>query len=394
MRRHAFTSRHGIGDRLGHTAFTLELGRMRVVMRGGDDAGNQIRDGTADHTRLTQRGEHLVDVMQERRAGADHQHSGTLQRATMRIQQVGRAMQRDRGLAGSRTALHHHRLVEVRTDDTVLLALDGGHDIGHFAGAFGVKRRKQSTLAGQCAIGGRLADLIGMHVEHLILDADHFPETQRDMPAHDDVAMIRRRRLIERACRVGAPVGENRLMILIGQADTPNVAMRAMHVVEPAENQTILHRTKLGETVLVHGGEGIAFGALRGRTVRSCGPDRVETRPSLRPQRVQTIICAADGLLLLTQLGGITRHCCPFIKNLRHSNVPQGFYVRRSAAANRDGLTTPELYGADAQSQIWGEIDNILRHFCFFVGKNGEQWGRVGKVSRIGGPSVGKKEVR
>ena len=73
-------------------------------MRGGDDAGNQIRDGTADHTRLTQRGEHLVDVMQERRAGADHQHSGTLQRATMRIQQVGRAMQRDRGLAGSRTA--------------------------------------------------------------------------------------------------------------------------------------------------------------------------------------------------------------------------------------------------------------------------------------------------
>ncbi|AJE06227.1 hypothetical protein BBMN23_1255 [Bifidobacterium adolescentis] len=98
--------------------------------------------------------------------------------------------------------------------------------------------------------------------------------------------------------------------------------------------------------------------------------------------------------MLLTQLGGITRHCCPFIKNLRHSNVPQGFYERRVIAANRDGLTATELYGADAQSQIWGEIDNILRHFCFFVGKNGEQWGRVGKVSRIGGPSVGKKEVR
>ena len=48
-------------------------------------------------------------------------------------------MQRDRGLAGSRTALHHHRLVEVRTDDTVLLALDGGYDIGHLAGAFGVQ---------------------------------------------------------------------------------------------------------------------------------------------------------------------------------------------------------------------------------------------------------------
>ena len=76
-------------------------------------------------------------------------------------------------------------------------------------------------------------------------------------------------------------------MILIGQADTPNVAMRAMHVVEPAENQAILHRTKLGETVLVHGGEGIAFRcvAWANRAILRPGPcrDATEPAPSTRP---------------------------------------------------------------------------------------------------------------
>jgi hypothetical protein len=53
--------------------------------------------------------------------------------------------------------------------------------------------------------------------------------------------------------------------------------VRTVDIVESAEHQAIFDGTQLGEAILVHGGEGIAFGALRGRTVRSCGPDRVET---------------------------------------------------------------------------------------------------------------------
>ena len=125
--------------------------------------------------------------------------------------------------------------------------------------------------------------LVGMHIEHLIFDTDHFTETQRDMATHYDIAMVRRRRLIERACRVGSPIGEDRLMVLVGQSDTTDIPVRAVNIIEPAEHQTVLDCTQLGETVLVHGGEGVAFGALRGRTVRARCPHGVETGASLSP---------------------------------------------------------------------------------------------------------------
>ena len=57
----------------------------------------------------------------------------------MSVEQICRAMQGDGGFAGTRTALYHHGLIEVRTDDTVLFGLDGGHDVGHLTSAFGVQ---------------------------------------------------------------------------------------------------------------------------------------------------------------------------------------------------------------------------------------------------------------
>ena len=53
-------------------------------------------------------------------------------------------------------------------------------------------------------------------------------------------------------------------MVLVGQSDTTDVPVHAVNIIEPAEHQTVFDRTQLGETVLVHGGEGVAFGALRG----------------------------------------------------------------------------------------------------------------------------------
>ena len=53
-------------------------------------------------------------------------------------------------------------------------------------------------------------------------------------------------------------------MVFVGQSDTTDVPVRAVNIVESAEHQTVFDRTQLGETVLVHGGEGVAFGALRG----------------------------------------------------------------------------------------------------------------------------------
>ena len=63
---------------------------------------------------------------------------------------------------------------------------------------------------------------------------------------------------------LGAPVGQYRLVVLAGQADAAYVPALALHVIESTEHQTVFHGAQLGEPVLVHGGERVAFRALGG----------------------------------------------------------------------------------------------------------------------------------
>ena len=89
------------------------------------------------------------------------------------------------------------------------------------------------------------------------------------MATHHDVAMMRRSRLVERPCSLGAPIREHWLMVLVGKADATYVASVPRLVVKAPEHQTVLDGAQLGEPILVHGGEGVTFGALRGRAVGS-----------------------------------------------------------------------------------------------------------------------------
>ena len=107
-----------------------------------DDTGDEVGDGAADHAGLAERGEHLIDVMQEACARADDQDAGIGESATVRIQQICGAMQRDSGFAGSRSALNNDHTVERRADDAILFRLNGGDDIGHLAGTLRVERRE------------------------------------------------------------------------------------------------------------------------------------------------------------------------------------------------------------------------------------------------------------
>ena len=137
------------------------------------------------------------------------------------------------------------RLVEVGANNAILLGLDGCHDIGHLAGALGVQRCEQRAFAGQSAVRRRLPDLVGVHIEHFVFNADHFTEAECDMAAHYDIAMIGRRRFVERTCRVGSPIGEDRLVVFVGQSDTPDVSVRTVDIVESAEHQAIFDGTQL-----------------------------------------------------------------------------------------------------------------------------------------------------
>ena len=115
-----------------------------------------------------------------------------------------------------------------------------------------------------------------MDIQDFVLQRHHVAEMQSDVASHHDVAVMRRRGLIERACGFGTPVDEHGVVTFVGQADTPDVQAVALRIVETSEDQPILHAAQLYETILIHGGEGVAFGALRGRAMRAGGPDRVK----------------------------------------------------------------------------------------------------------------------
>lgn len=102
--RHPFARRHRVGDCIGHAAFAFELCHMRFVVTLGHHARNQFTDRAAHHARLSQRRQHLIDIVQELLAGADHEHSGTVEHTAMRVEQVGGAMQGHCGLAGARSS--------------------------------------------------------------------------------------------------------------------------------------------------------------------------------------------------------------------------------------------------------------------------------------------------
>ena len=147
-----------------------------------------------------------------------------------------------------------------------------------------------------------------MDVQHLILQRHHVAQVQGDVASHHDIAMMRRRCLIERAGGLGSPIDQHGCVLFVGQPDAPDVQAVVLRVIKTSEHQAILHAAQLYETILVHGGEGIPFGALCGRAVGTGRPDHIKALFRLRTQCVQTIVGAGDRALFFLKLRGIGRH--------------------------------------------------------------------------------------
>ena len=131
----ALASAQGAGDESGHAEVALQLVDGLGIAAADLDVGHEARDGRERDARFTQRGEHVLDVVQEQRVRSDHQHALTLERRAMGEEKVRGAVKGDRGLAGSRTALDEEHAGEWVADDPVLLALDRGDDVTHPTGA-------------------------------------------------------------------------------------------------------------------------------------------------------------------------------------------------------------------------------------------------------------------
>ena len=197
-------------------------------------AGKQVAEGVQHHVGLAEAGQHLADVAEERGVRADDEDAAALERAAVRVEQVGGAVQRGDRLSGAGAALDDEHAGQVRPDHAVLLGLDGGHHVGHPAGAGAADRGDQRGLAGQVQPVG-VGELV--EVEHLVVEAGDRAAPGVDVAAADQAFRVARRGGVEGARRGGAPVDQLQVVIVVAQADAADVQRGLVLVVGAAEAQ-------------------------------------------------------------------------------------------------------------------------------------------------------------
>lgn len=205
-------------------------------------------------------------------------------------------MQGHRRLTGAGASLHDQRAAEVGADDAVLLGLDGRDDVVHPAGPLRRQRGEQCALALHLLPGAAAVEQ-GL-VEDLVVDAGHLAARHRQVPPGANAHRLARRRLVEGARLLRAPVDQEGALVVVAQADAADVAVvGAVHRFvqqQAAEHQTCVDIPQLGELVLVEAREGVALAARL-----MVAPDAVAAhagQPLLRlgTQLVQPLIQPSD----------------------------------------------------------------------------------------------------
>jgi hypothetical protein len=142
------------------------------------DAGavEQVGQHAELHPGLAEAGQHLLDVAEEEAVGPDHEHALALEREAVGVEEVGGAVEGDDRLARARAALDHEHAGQVGPDDLVLLALDGGDDVGEATGAHLLEGGDQAALPADLAAVVDHVELAaqqaGRLAEQLVLDAE------------------------------------------------------------------------------------------------------------------------------------------------------------------------------------------------------------------------------
>lgn len=223
-------------------------------------------------------------------------------------QQVRDAVQRDDRLARPRAALHDERLLGRGAHDRVLLDLERRDRRAHAAGPTLGERGEQSALADEAVLVARPAPRA---VERLVVHAgDPLPRGPH-VPTPGETLRLARRRGVEGAGAVGAPVQDERVGVAVGRGDpdAPDTARDALDRVEPAEDQPAPGALELGPTAAQPGApraldDGLGPDRTRGRdpvgdVVGRSGELRVELRQELRAageRGVEVLLLLGDGM--------------------------------------------------------------------------------------------------
>ena len=199
---------------------SLPAGGRRIVDAADLDLRQaQVERRALPDGALAERRQDVGDVVEERPVRPDHQHAVACQPAAVLEQQVGRAVQGDRRLAGPGTALHDQRLVDRRADHDVLLGLDRRHDLAHRAGPGGAD-------LGQHRVGDAARDLAARRVVEVLVEVgDQLALVEREPPAERHPERVDGRRPVERRRDRRPPVDDDRVVVVVFDVTPPDVPL-------------------------------------------------------------------------------------------------------------------------------------------------------------------------
>ncbi len=247
-----------------------ELGVALVARARPAHVGDEVGQHDLLDTGLAERREHPLDVAQEHPVRSDDEDALILQREAVGVQQICRAVEGDDGLAGARTALDHEHTGLRRADDLVLLGLDRGDDVAERPGAAALEGGEQGRVATQ----GRplrhepviVADAEVPAAEQLVLDAEHLPSLDREVPPPDETHRLAAGRAVEGLGDRCPPVDDDRVGLLVGHGQAADVEAlrrgRALGIaVDPPEHQCGVAEVEVGQALDQGFVEGVAFEA-------------------------------------------------------------------------------------------------------------------------------------
>ena len=192
-------------------------------------------------------GQDVGDVGEVGLVRADEQHAAAaVAEARVGVEQVGRAVQGDDGLAGARAAVDDERAAGSRADDGVLVGLDGAEHVAHPGRPVAAEAGDERRLVVER--GGVPVEPVGG--EHLVPVVGD-PAAGPAVPAAARQAhRVGVRRAEERLGRGGAPVEQQPAARAVGEAEPSDVdrlgVVRADDVAEAEVEAEAAQRAQAG----------------------------------------------------------------------------------------------------------------------------------------------------
>ena len=309
LTQRALTIVDRLGQHLHHAKVALD-GRGRFVVEAID--AHTRPEQVAEHGDLdagfAERRQHLLDVGEEEPVGTDDQHTLTLEREAMRVEEIGGTVQRNDRLAGAGAALHEQHARHRGTDDLVLLALDGGDDVAESTGAARFDGRDQRSLASHFAFARR----IGQFAEEFVVDTEQGAAAGGEVTPALDTHRFATGGPVEGFGHGSSPVDDDGILLSVPDAHPADVELLTRSLgVDPTEHQRTIAEVELRQPLNCGLDDGlplvtVLFGATSLRLVAR--RDLARARPSLFEAGVGPI----EPPLLCIEFGMSLRHSCHF----------------------------------------------------------------------------------